>query len=208
MLKQEGRISAILALKCLCEGMNIENIRKEILGILPDTRVVEFTIPSLARDRARGRAGTMAKASLDAEKEHQLSMKREREKFFAWLIPIVIIGGAVWTGLLFFANAKERKMEIAILSALGLRTKHILQVFLLKAVIMGFTGGLIGYLAGFLFGVFSAHLPLDLNMAALLYSPRVFWGSLVAPPFLCMTASFIPALLAAWQNPAEIFTRE
>jgi len=208
MLGQEGRISAILALKCLCEGMNIEKIRKEITSVLPDTQVVEFTIPSLARDRARGRAKTAAEASLAAEKEHQSKMKREREKFISWFIPIMIVGGVVWTGLLFFANAKERKMEIAILSALGLQSKHILQVFLLKAMIMGFLGGLIGYLAGFMFGVFSMHLPLDLNMAALLYSPGVFWGSVVAPPLLCMMASLIPALLAAWQNPAEIFTRE
>jgi len=208
MLGQEGRISAILALKCLCEGMNIENIRKEISAILPETQVVEFTIPSLARDRARGRARTAAEDSLSAEKEHQIKMKREREKFFAWLLPIVIVGGAVWTGLLFFANAKERKMEIAILSALGLQSKHILRIFLLKAMFMGFLGGLIGYLVGFSFGVFSVHLPLDLNIAALLYSPRVFWGSLVAAPLLCMTASLIPALLDAWQNPAEIFTRE
>src|SRR4030043_424740 len=48
-LGKEGRISAILALECLCTGNSLPIIRKEIAAILPDTQVIERESRALAR---------------------------------------------------------------------------------------------------------------------------------------------------------------
>ena len=70
------------------------------------------------------------------------------------LVPVVMVGAAVWVALLSWGNVRERRPEIGILRALGLGSRQILLVFLSRAVLMGLAGGGLGCAAGVLIGAF------------------------------------------------------
>ena len=58
------------------------------------------------------------------------------------LVPLVLLISALWIGLVFHANVRERRSEIGILRALGARAGTILRLFLTKALLMGAAGAL------------------------------------------------------------------
>jgi putative ABC transport system permease protein len=55
-------------------------------------------------------------------------------------------------GLTTLANVRQRRQEIAILGALGLRSRQVLGVFLGKALLIGVIGAVLGGGAGALIG--------------------------------------------------------
>lgn len=64
-----------------------------------------------------------------------------------FLVIIVLVGGVSIANYM-YANVFERRREIGTLMALGAGSSLILKIFLLKALILGFTGGVGGYLLG------------------------------------------------------------
>ncbi|MBN2289708.1 MAG: ABC transporter permease, partial [Candidatus Glassbacteria bacterium] len=153
MLGRQGEINAILALKCICAGNQLSEIRKDVSRILPDTRVIEVESKVVTRAEARDRARATAETALSAERENRARLRRERETFAAWLVPFVIIGCTAWVALLAFGNVRQRRGEIGVLRALGLRSSQILFVFLSKALLIGVVGAAAGYAAGFAVGL-------------------------------------------------------
>ena len=204
LLGKPGRINGILALKCLCAGNDIVSIRREVAELLPETKVIEFESMVLARARARDRAKATADSASAVEKQYRAKLRGEREAFASWLVPLVILGCTAWIGLLAFTNVRERKTEIGILRALGLRSGQILSVFLIKALVIGFSGAVIGYIAGYIVGLAADGGVTGISTAVRLFSPEMFLIVLAAAPVLAAGASWIPALLAAQQDPAEI----
>jgi ABC-type lipoprotein release transport system permease subunit len=200
---------------------------------LPDTQVIEYSTQALVRAEARNRAAQAAREELAeaaarsqeglrqaaalAEQERQQTaawaadavraeqtgrdeLRREKEEVAAWLVPVVLIGCVVWVGLLTFSNVRDRSVEIGILRALGLRQRQILMLFLGKAALTGFLGALLGYGAGLavaaVWGEAGApQVPVEAWQLALV---------LAAAPVLCALAGWMPALLAARQDPAVI----
>ena len=140
-----------------------------------------------------------------------MNLWREREALAAWLIPLVVMGSVLWIGLLAFGNVRERRTEIGLWRALGFGTRHILCVFLGKAVILGFTGALLGSIAGYVVGVLWGvwdGIPLLSETWATRLDP-VLWGLLLfAAPILACLATWIPAMLAAQQDPALVLREE
>ena len=86
--------------------------------------------------------------ALQKEKDNRAMLRQQREAFAAVVIPVVLLGAALWIGFLALANVRERKNEIGILRAIGLGARQILCLFLGKAVLVGFLGAALGYLAG------------------------------------------------------------
>ncbi len=204
MIGKQGRINAILALKCHCQGNEIENIGKDIKRILPNTQVIELSSRVITRAEARDRAKETAEFVLTSEKYYRAKLRREIEGFAAWLVPLVILGCIVWIGFLTFNNVRERKTEIGILRALGLRSKQILFVFLAKAVLIGIFGALFGYIAGFIIGLTAGETAFNSETIKTLFSPFLFLLVILTAPILAGFASWVPALLAAKQDPADI----
>lgn len=64
-----------------------------------------------------------------------------------FLIIIILVGGASIANYM-YANVFERRREIGTLMALGAGSSLILKIFLCKALILGFSGGVGGYLLG------------------------------------------------------------
>ena len=95
-----AKINEIEAIDCLCLTADqdpLAILRKEIGGILPEVQVVQQR--TLADARAKQR--------------------QTREKVNQFVLPSVLVAGAVWVALLAVFNVRDRRQEIGILRALG-----------------------------------------------------------------------------------------
>ncbi len=205
---KEGKINAIMALKCHCEGADIASLRRDIGRILPDTQIIQFENKVTARARARDRAKAAADSALAAEKIYRSKLRHEKESFASWLIPLVILGSSGLIALIAFNNVRERRHEVGILRALGLRSKQIFFIFFAKSVLVGLLGAVAGYICGFAFGIFSGEISLFFGEAPELLTPDIFVLVIIAAPLLTSCASWIPAEIASRQDPAIVLKEE
>jgi ABC-type lipoprotein release transport system permease subunit len=193
LLKRQNLVNAILALECNCAAPDrIGQIRQEIAEILPGTQVIERGRPALARAEARNKAKQVAVSSM-----------KQHESFAAVLVPLVVVTSAVWIGFLTFSNVRQRHEEIGILRAIGFRSTQILRIFLGKALFVGLLGAAIGYTAGFLLGAAYGDSLSSASLATL-FAPELLLLAIVIAPLLSALASWLPAMLAARQDPALV----
>lgn len=208
LFDRQGEINAILALKCICPGNDISEIRQEIARILPDAQIIEVENKVLTREKARGRAKAAADSALASERTYRFRLRKEKEVFASWLIPLVIIGSTVLIGLITFNNVRERRHEVGILRAIGLRSRQILFVFLAKASIMGLFGAVAGYFVGFVVGLLSGEISVFSREAPGIFNPGMLLLVMITAPLLSSFASWVPALIASRQDPAIILREE
>ena len=135
-------------------------------------------------------------------------MKQKQEKFSAMLVPLVMFGSGIWIGFLTIVNVRQRKSEIGILRAIGVQSTQILMLFLGKAILIGVLGAAAGFLIGFYGGISWGELPLNAETSLQLFSPDLLLISFVLAILLSGIASWIPAMLAAQQDPADILQEE
>ncbi|MCK5174202.1 MAG: FtsX-like permease family protein, partial [Planctomycetes bacterium] len=111
-----------------------------------------------------------------------------------------------------FSNVRERRSEIGILRAIGFRAGQILAIFVSKAVVMGLLGGLVGIAAGLYTGITIGANVDQMQAGAVTLSNvadlRLAILAVVLAPFLCVVASWIPSMIAAGQDPADILQQE
>lgn len=206
MLDKKDLVNGILALECSCALADLPKIRTEIEAILPDTQVIEKASEALARAETRYRAAEEAKASVKREKKGREDLRKEREALASILVPLVITLCGVWVGLLAWTNVRERRDEIGILRAVGFRSSQIMVLFIGRAVAVGSLGGLIGYVAGW--GVGAAWSGLAGDQFVALFAPALFVSTAVLAPVVSALAGWLPAQVAAQQDPAEILGAE
>ena len=205
MLDKKGLINGILALDCTCDTVDrLGLIRAEIARILPDTQIIEFASQAIARAEARTRAAAEAEDNIRREKEDRAKLRAEREALAAVLVPVVMLGCAVWIGFLALANIRERRNEIGILRALGLHSHQILLIFLGKAVLVGLIGAVLGFVGGSLIGAAWRDAPGAPPITMAWMDPQLLLLVLIVAPLLAALASWLPAMLAAQQDPADI----
>lgn len=206
MLNRPGRINGIFALECTnCGPEAFAVVRKEVGQALPDAQVVEFAQLAEARSDARRQAAALTKLADDQEIQHRRRMGDERRRLAAVLIPLVVVVAAVWIAFLTFTNARDRGREIGILRAIGLRSGQILGVFLAKAVLMGIVGAATGYLGAMIAGRFFHGSPIA--SAALLDRGWLMY-SIVGAPLLAAAAACLPAMIAAFRDPAVLLRED
>jgi hypothetical protein len=220
MLGLENLVHGILALECNCATEDrVGEIRAEIEKILPGTQVIERHSTALARAETRNRVDQEAKDRLNAAKTQgaetlkreaaqRESLRLQREKLAAILVPVVIVASALMIGLLAFGNVRQRSAEIGILRAIGLRSKQILTVFLGKALLVGLLGAGVGYAAGFAIGVICGDLSPSADASTLLFTPRLLLVAILMAPLLSGLASWLPAMLAAGNDPALVLQED
>jgi len=212
LLDKKGLINAILALECVCVEADVAGVRDEISKVLPDTQVIERGSEALARAEARARVADKARAAIEQEKRTRAHLRNQRERFASILVPLVMTACALWMGLVALGNVRERRAEIGILRAMGLRSRQILTIFLSRAVLVGIVGGALGLSAGFLAGGRLAaaleHLPPGTQALDVPLEPGLVVLAMVLAPVLALVASWLPAVIAAQQDPAEVLRRE
>lgn len=206
LLGKPGRINAILALECLCVGSEaLARVRADVAKQLPDTKVIELGTKVLARAEARMRVGQEAIEAVEREKSQQQTLRAERRRLAALAVPGVVLACGVWIFLTAFGNARGRSAEVAILRAIGYRANQVLVLFLFRSLAGGVAGAALGCVAGLLIAAqLRGELDVLLVGAAGLLSWQVVIGALVIGSLLGVVAGWIPALLAAQRDPAEI----
>jgi len=215
LLGQEGRINAILALSCVCTFAQLEEIKKDIVRILPDTHVHAMTSNAVIRYEARYHAAQEAEHKVQlARRQGQQDVQRERsaradlkgdiEALVGWMVPLMLVISAAFTAMMALVNVRERRVEIGIWRALGLRGGQILRIFLVKALLAGLAGALLGYAAGFCVAWVWPEAP----AIAQLFDPVLPAAVLPLAPLLAVAAAWVPAALAARQDPAVVLREE
>lgn len=203
LLQKEEKINAILALECNCAADRLDKIRAEITALLPDTKVVEFASQAIARAEARNRAAEQAQATLKQEQANRDKLRAQRESFAAMLVPVVLCACGAWIALLTWLNVRDRRAELGILRAIGLGARQLLAIFIGKAALVGVLGAALGSLGGLVAGIY-AQEAIGPEIASRLADPLLLATVFVAAPALAAVAAWIPALLAAQQDPAEV----
>jgi len=206
LLDKKGWINEILALECRSAWANLPKVRSEITRILPDTQVVEKASDVLAKTHAYVKVEEEGKAAIEREWENMARLKVTWMRFASVLVSLVMVICVVWVALLAEGNVRGRRMEIGILRTLGFRSRQILYIFLSRAIVMGLVGGILGFLAG----TFLAS-----NWAESVGESSYQWFNvnlLVLAVFVALAitvaASWIPAILAARQDPAVALREE
>jgi putative ABC transport system permease protein len=190
ILNMKGKINEIKALECLCLLKPGEDpvtvLRAQVEKMIPEAKVI--LIRSLADTRQKQR--TMA------------------DKYFSFILPIVLIVCAAWICVLAMINVRDRKQEIGIMRAIGYGSCKIAFLFLGKAILIGLIGAAVGFAVG--------------TELAMRFGPEIFkvtakaikpsyimllWSILAAPAFATIS-SFIPTMVAITQDPADTLKEE
>jgi hypothetical protein len=208
LLDKPGLINAILALECLCIGEEgLPLIRKEIASILPGTQVIERGSEAIARAEARIKVEEQARASIQQEKDAREDLRAVRERLASVLTPVVVTACAVWIAVLGFTNVRARREEIGILRAIGIRSRHVIVMFMSRHVLLGVLGGALGFVAGIIAAIYfsAAHEGTQIRMA----DTDLSWAGLLlvsvgGAAALAVIAGWIPTIMAARQDPADV----
>jgi putative ABC transport system permease protein len=214
LLAQQGRINGIWALECNCNTIDrLAEVRGQVAKILPDTQVIEVATQATARAEARKLATREATTALANAKSNRLELRGQLERLAAGVIPLGVAAAAIWVGLLSLANVRERRAEIGILRAIGVRSRQVLGIFLGKAALGGLLAALVGIPLGIaLAGLWLGRAPAEesVSMAQVLSRSTVaaLWGVFVGAPVVAILASWLPALSAAQQDPARVLCEE
>lgn len=189
LLKQEGVISEIMALNCLCSTQGddpLEALREQLAAALPNTKVIMNRTVAVARERQR----------------------KMMDNYFAVLLPIFLIVCAIWVGTISMINVMQRKHEVGILRALGFGRWKIARLFFARALTMGLIGALIGFALGSIMAM--EYGPEVFKVTAKSVTPvyrLLYWAVITAPLFAAFSA-FIPVMYAISREPAMMLKEE
>lgn len=184
LLGMEGKINEIRALECLCftpDWDPLVELRKELEKVIPETKV--FRIQSIATARERQRLMI--------------------DKYFAFILPFMLIVCAIWVGVLAMLNVRERRAEIGIMRALGYGSGKIASLFLGKALIIGLVGAVVGFAIGTFLAMSFGPDIFKITAKAIKPAYNLLVWSLIASPFFTILSSFIPSMTAITQDPSS-----
>jgi len=132
--------------------------------------------------------------------ETQINTNRMMRRLSGLFVLIIATVGCVSIANYMFANVFERRREIGTLMAMGARPSFVMRVFLLKAVILGVAGGVMGYLLGTLVAVM-----LGPRLAGIPVHPipsLAAWGLGISVA-IALVGSYLPARRAARLDPFD-----
>ncbi|MGE5549786.1 MAG: ABC transporter permease [Bacteroidota bacterium] len=179
MLGKPGKLSMI-EVSAYCLSCPIEELTKQIRGVLPGTKVT---------------------ALMQAAKAREENLTRFNNFAYSVGVIVLLIGGLV-VGVTMMGSVVERVREIGVFRAVGFRRSHVMAVILAEAGALGAVGGFLGYGVGFaaaaLFGQSVAQMQVQVGINLWLGL-----GSAVMAAILAILASLYPAWRAANLDPAE-----
>jgi putative ABC transport system permease protein len=167
-------VSAIEVVGC-CSQIS-QGLVQKINKLLPDAKVVTIT------------------QIVDTQIKTNRTMSRLSTVF---LVIIILVGGASIANYM-FANVFERRKEIGTLMAMGADSSVVLQIFLLKALLLGVAAGIGGYIIGTALAVVMG--PKLAGVPVLPMPILIVLALAIAVP-LAVLASFLPAIRAARLDP-------
>jgi len=215
LLDKRGLINEILAFECRSAWADLPKVRAEITRILPDTQVVEKASNVLAKIHAYVKVEDEGKAAIERERENMAQLRVTRTHFARILVSLVMVICVVWVALLAVGNVRGRRTEIGILRTLGFRSRQILYIFLSRAIIIGLVGGILGFLVGGFLGTNWAEsvgegprLAGTQSRYEWMFNFNLLGLAIFVAVAITVAASWIPATLAARQDPAVALREE
>ena len=180
----KGQITEIKAIDCLClttEQDPLTQLRSVLEKALPEAKVLQQSALSNARARQR-----------------QMS-----ERIAAFMVPTVLLSGALWVGLLTVLNVRERRSEIGLWRALGRGSGSLAALFLVKMALLGVFGAVAGWSLGTWVALERGAEIFQVTRGALIPDTPFLGWLAVATPVFAAAAAFLPAMLAVAQDPAD-----
>jgi putative ABC transport system permease protein len=132
--------------------------------------------------------------------ETQINTNQMMRRLSGVFVLIIAAVGCVSIANYMFANVFERRREIGTLMALGARPSFVMNVFLLKAAVLGVAGGIGGYLLGTLSAVTLG--PKLAGIPVLPIPSLAAWGVGISVA-IAMAGSYLPARRAARMDPFD-----
>ena len=178
---KKGMINLIeVSTSCIaCATMNVYDIADEIDKELPDDAT---SIP--VKQIAEAQMGTLTKI----------------EDFTRIIYVVVLCLGAFLLMNYMSSSVSEQRREIGILLAMGMDAWKIRNIFVLKALILGGIGGLLGYLVGTVISIILGPQIAEARVSPL---PYLLPFSIALSLVIGVVSSILPARKAAKLDPVE-----
>ena len=158
----------------------------------------------------RMEAAKLAEQTLKQEKIHQQHLGNRCRTLAASIISASIVAGGIWMAFLSLINVRNRRSEIGILSAVGVGSGQIIKLFLFKSIIVGLLGAVLGCCIGLL-AVMKINDPAIKSSSlsfAQIFSWRLGLLIVICVTVLAAVAGWLPAFMAAEQDPAETLRQD
>jgi putative ABC transport system permease protein len=179
VLGREGRVSMV-EISAFCRGCPISDMVLQIAEKFPEGKVT-------------------------ALKQAVMSKMQSIEMFksFSYGIAVLVVFiGSLLVFITMMGSVNERIREIGIFRAIGFRRGHVMQIILLEAMVVGFVGGVLGFVGGS--GVAWLVMPMVIKDGAFAGINMSLGGvSLLLAVSLSLLASLYPALKASRLDPSE-----
>ncbi|MFZ4414363.1 MAG: ABC transporter permease [Bacteroidales bacterium] len=170
----KDQISAIEIMGC-CNAIS-DGLLGKLRNILPDTRIT--TINQIVST--------------------QIETNKMMKKTSVIFLIIILFVGSISIGNYMWANVNERKKEIGILRMIGTYKSEIYKILLLKALILGLIGGMLGYALGTIAAYYMGPVFAQIQVAAI--PLFIVWAVLISIG-ISITGSLLPAYFAARFEP-------
>jgi putative ABC transport system permease protein len=128
----------------------------------------------------------------------QIRTNRMMSRLSLLFLVIIILVGVASIANYMFANVFERRREIGTLMALGATSSGVLRMFLLKALLLGFAGGIVGFVLG---TILSVTLGPRIAGVPVLPMPVLALWAVGVSTAIALAASYFPARRAARLDP-------
>ncbi len=185
VLDAPGQINEIKALECYCKDPSVDNVAKlrtELARIVPEGKVVRMEAIAEVREKQR----------------------RMSERYFAIVLPIVLLACALWVAFLTMVNVRERSPEIGVLRALGHGSGRIASLLLGKAILLGVAGAVIGFGLGTLVSLWLGPAVFETTAGQIRVDWSLLGSAIVVAPVFAAVSAFIPTVAALTQDPANV----
>jgi putative ABC transport system permease protein len=128
----------------------------------------------------------------------QIRTNRMMSRLSLLFLVIIVLVGVASIANYMFANVFERRREIGTLMALGATPSTVLRMFLLKALVLGLAGGVVGYIIG---TILSVTLGPRIAGVPVLPMPLLALWAVGVSTAIALAASYFPARRAAGLDP-------
>ena len=179
-------------------------------GLVNELRV-RTTDPMAARDisvRIESETGYKSVSWQEAN-EDLLSTLIIRNVIMYTIVGAILLVASFGTYNIISTITYEKSRDIAIMKSLGLNERTVRRIFVVEALMIGFAGGIIGFMLGYLLCVALGSVEiknpfLDATRIPLAYSPWHYAIAMAVALGSSLAAGFLPARKAARVHPVDI----